>query len=106
MTSSSAFEIHEGRRSGWARLAVTGELDIATALTFRRRLRALKAAKTHVCVDLSQLEFIDAAGAHALDDAITESRHSSWRLEVAPDMSPQARRFLDLIQTAGICTDL
>jgi hypothetical protein len=59
MTVNSAFEIREERRYGWARLLVSGELDVSNALTFRRRLRALKAANLHVCVDLSQLEFID-----------------------------------------------
>jgi anti-anti-sigma regulatory factor len=32
---------------------------MSTTLTFRRRLRALKASNMNVCVDLSQLEFID-----------------------------------------------
>jgi anti-anti-sigma factor len=104
--ATSAFEIQEARGNGWVRLVVNGELDVATALTFRRRLRALKAANTHVCIDLSQLEFIDCAGAHALDDAIAESRYGSWRVEVAPDMSGQVRRLLDLIKSAGICLDL
>jgi anti-anti-sigma factor len=96
MEGSSAFEIQEVPREGWARLLVRGELDISTALTFRRRLRALKAAHTHVSVDLSQLDFIDSAGAHALTDAIAESRQGEWRVEIAPNMSGQAKRFFDL----------
>lgn len=102
MVASSAFEIQEARRPGWARLLVTGELDASTALTFRRRLRALRATNTHVCVDLSQLEFIDCAGAHALTDAITQSQEGDWRVEVAPNVSVQARRFFDLITAAGL----
>jgi ABC-type transporter Mla MlaB component len=68
---------------------------MSTALTFRRRVRALKADHTHVCIDLSQLEFIDTAGARALEDVLTDSRHGSWRVEVAPNMSCQATRFFD-----------
>jgi anti-anti-sigma factor len=104
MTGSSVFEIQEARRQGWARLVVTGELDSSTALTFRRRLRALRAANTHVCVDLSQLEFIDCAGAQALNDAITQSQEGDWRVEVAPRMSDQAKRFFDLMTAARVAT--
>lgn len=96
MTGDSAFEIEETQRRGWVRLLVTGELDVSTALTFRRRLRALKAENTHVCVDLSQLEFIDSAGARALNDAVADSRQGRWCVQVAPNMSVQARRFFEL----------
>jgi anti-anti-sigma factor len=102
MRDSSGFEIQEARREGWTRLVVTGELDVSTALTFRRRLRALRARNTHVCVDLSQLEFIDCAGARALNDAIVQSREGEWRVEVAPSMSDQAKRFFDLMTAAGV----
>jgi anti-anti-sigma factor len=104
MRGISRFEVEVAGRQGWARLLVTGELDVATALTFRRRLRALKAKNTHVCVDLSQLEFIDSAGAHALNDAITQSQEGDWRVEVAPSMSVQAKRFFDLMTAAGVPT--
>jgi anti-anti-sigma factor len=93
-------------RLGWARLAVIGELDISTALTFRRRLRALRAANTPVYLDLSQVEFIDSAGAHAVLDALTASRHGTWRVEVEPHVSDQARRYFDLLRAAGLSADV
>lgn len=102
MVGSSPFKIQETRRPGWARLLVSGELDASTALTFRRRLRTLRATNTHVCVDLSQVDFIDCAGAHALSDAITQSQEGDWRVVVAPNMSSQARRFFDLMPATGL----
>lgn len=102
VTGNSVFEIQEVPRDGWARLLVTGELDVSTALTFRRRLRALRAKRTHVYVDLSQLEFIDCAGAHALNDALTHSQEGDWRIEVAPRLSDPAKRFFDLMTAAGV----
>lgn len=102
MTPSSVFEIQETSRQGWARLVVSGELDVSTALTFRRRLRTLKAANTHVCVDLSHLEFIDCAGAHVLNDILAEARTGSWQVKIAPGMSEQANRFFDLLTAAGV----
>ena len=106
MPGFSTFEIEETPRWGWARLVCNGELDVSTALTFRRRLRALKAANPHVCVDLSQLEFIDCAGARALNDALAEARQGSWRVEIAPGMSDQASRLFDLLIAAGVTAEL
>src|SRR5262245_41876894 len=106
MTGTTAFQIQEASRHGWARLVVVGELDLSTALTFRRRLRALKAAETDVYVDLSQLEFIDCAGLHALNDVLAESRRGSWHVEIAPEMSVQARRLFDLLAAAGLPAEL
>jgi anti-anti-sigma factor len=106
MTAFSTFEIRESRQFGRARLCVSGELDLATVLTFRRRLRALMATNTHVRVDLSHLDFIDSAGAHALDDAIVDSRRGGRHIEVDPNMSHQARRFFDLTKAAGLRADL
>ena len=102
MNGSSAFEIEETARRGWVRLVCSCELDASTALTFRRRLRALRATNTNVCVDLSQLEFIDCAGAHALSTALADARDGSWRVEIAPTMSDQASRFFDLLAAAGV----
>lgn len=100
MTASAPFEIHEAPRPGWVLLVVTGELDISTALTFRRWVRALKAANTHVSIDLSLVEFIDSSGARALEDVLDDSRDGSWRAEVAPNVSRQAARWLDHITLA------
>lgn len=100
------FQVEEASRRGWARLAVIGELDVSTALTFRRRLRALRVANTPVFLDLSQVEFIDIAGARAVLDAVAGSRDGTWRVEVEPQMSAQARRCFDLVKAAGLPADL
>jgi anti-anti-sigma factor len=97
----SVFQVQETSRRGWARLAVTGELDVSTVLTFRRRLRALRAANTPVYLDLSQVEFIDSVGARAVLDAVAASHEGTWCVELEPRMSDQARRCFDLIKAAG-----
>jgi anti-anti-sigma factor len=106
MNGISGFEVQEARRPGWARLLVAGELDASTALTLRRRLRALKATNTNVCVDLSQLEFVDRAGARALADAVTQAQEGDWSVEVDPNISVQAKRFFDVITAAGLTTGI
>jgi anti-anti-sigma factor len=94
----SVFQVQETSRPGWVRVAVTGALDESTALTFRRRLRALKASNTGVYLDLSEVEFIDSAGADVVLDAIAESRQGTWRVEVERNVSDQARRYFDSIR--------
>ncbi len=94
-------QVQETSCRGWARLAVTGELEISTALSLRRRLRALRAANTPVCLDLSQVEFMDSVGARAVLDALASSRESTWRLEVEPPLRRQAKRCLDLTKARG-----
>jgi anti-anti-sigma factor len=98
MVAISAFEIRPTQRAGWARLSVTGELDLLPVQTYRRRLRALMTTNTDVFVDRSHVDFIDSAGVRALDDAIADARRGRWRVEVEPDMSHQARRVFDLGQ--------
>jgi anti-anti-sigma factor len=98
-------KVERTSRLGWARLAVIGELDISTVPTFRRRLRALRAANTPVSLNLAEVEFIDSAGAHAVLDALTASRHGTWRVELEPELSDQARRYFELLEAAGLPTD-
>jgi anti-anti-sigma factor len=99
--ADSGSQIQETSRGGWARLSVAGELDISTALAFRRRLQAARAANTPLLLDLSQVEFMDSVGARAVLDAVAASRESTWSVEVRPPRSHQPRRCLDLIKAAG-----
>jgi anti-sigma B factor antagonist len=66
--ADESFEVSAESRRGLLRIAVRGELDIATA---PRLGAAMAAAAGHraVLVDLSSLSFIDVAGLHALLEA-------------------------------------
>ncbi len=63
-----AFRADVLRMGGAVLLAITGELDVATTAQFRASVEELDdpAAPSHVTVDLSRLDFIDAAGIAAL----------------------------------------
>ena len=102
----AAFRLQETSWQGWVRLVVTGELDVWTALTFRRRWRTLQAANQPVRLDLSQLDFIDSAGARAVLDAVDASREGNWRVEVEPELSEPAKRYFALMRAAGLRVDL
>jgi anti-sigma B factor antagonist len=106
MQDDTPLQIEETREDEWIRLALSGELDIATARRLRERLRQLRDAGSHVRLDLSQLEFIDSAGAHVLAQALAESRADHWRLEIEPHISHQVRRFIEVGKAAGWHIDL
>jgi anti-anti-sigma factor len=78
-------------------LAVTGELDVATTGEFRASVEELTDpdAPSHVTVDMSRLDFIDAAGIGALlsfRDAIDDAG-GSIRVR---SPKPHVRRVLEL----------
>lgn len=106
MQDDVSLQIEETREDAWIRLALRGELDIATARRLRARVRQLKETGSHVRLDLSQLQFIDSSGAHVLAEALVESRDNHWRFEVEPRTSHQVRRFIDLAKAAGWNIDL
>ena len=78
---------------GVVRLAVAGELDIATRGALEQRLLELSTRRTLVRLDLSRLEFIDASGVGVLIGAI-ETSNQPWRLEVEDDLAPHVSRLL------------
>ncbi|HTA05686.1 MAG TPA: STAS domain-containing protein [Solirubrobacteraceae bacterium] len=61
-------EVDDHRDGGTAVVALTGELDVATALRLQRTLARLIAddATSKLTLDLSQLTFIDSSGLAAI----------------------------------------
>jgi anti-anti-sigma factor len=92
------FEIHESHNDGWLRLRLAGQLDLASAPTLDDRLTRLRAIKSPVRLDLSQLDFIDSTGIHLLVRTIGEARVKHWALRIDPDVSPQVMRLFKLVR--------
>ena len=74
---------------------MTGELDLANVREFEARLDRARASHRRVLLDLSELEFIDAAGLRAVAEAIG-SGEERW-LAIEPTLSPQVTRLLELL---------
>jgi anti-sigma B factor antagonist len=92
MRSRVDFEIARERRGTTVRLAVTGELDIATA----PKLRELFAAERRdgaalIVLDLAEVTFMDSSGLHAVIDAHEDG---AGRLRIV--LGPAAARVIDL----------
>jgi anti-anti-sigma regulatory factor len=80
----SGFGIYEHDHPGGPlRLMLLGRLDEAAADRLDGRLEPLRQSGRWVQVDLSELQFIEPAGAEAVLAALTEARRIGWRLEVA-----------------------
>ena len=96
MKSKQALEMKAICEGGSTRLTVQGELDLSTTPRFEDRLRALRARKKVVRLDLSKLDFMDAVGLRAVIRALRDRQPGFSKLEVDPKVSPEVRRVLSL----------
>ncbi|HVX16675.1 MAG TPA: STAS domain-containing protein [Acidimicrobiales bacterium] len=68
-------------RDGWAVLAVSGEVDVATAPGLRERLVGLVSEGHHqIVVDLEAVEFLDSTGLGVLVGALKRVRTQGGEL--------------------------
>jgi anti-anti-sigma factor len=97
MTSTS-LDIQETRESPRSvRLALSGELDLASAPALEGRLAQLRGERQSVHLDLAKLEFIDSTGIRLLIDALNDARQDGWNLEIGPELSPPVSRVFELV---------
>jgi anti-sigma B factor antagonist len=83
-------------------LVVHGELDLATSPRLTRRVhQALCLPVDCITIDLSEVEFMDSQGLHALDDARLAAREQGIALVLASP-SRSVRRLLEVT----VMTDL
>jgi anti-anti-sigma factor len=78
------------------RLMVIGELDIAVVPLLSSRLRELRKEGYHVCLDMSQLTFIDSSGIHEILRQVGESRRDGWDLVLDGPLTAPVARTVDL----------
>lgn len=97
------FRMSLGSRTsdGYVVVSLRGELDLVDATTVAAALRILAAPARWIIVDLSALEFIDAAGVAALSRGRMQARNAGGDLLLAAPQS-RVRRVLSLIwENAG-----
>jgi len=80
---SSRFSCRRFDTAGTVRVAVAGELDMATVPELEGMLRHARADARLVVLDLRELEFIDSSGVHLLLAATRRAREAGGRLLVA-----------------------
>jgi anti-sigma B factor antagonist len=81
---------------GTRTIAVIGELDLATAPTIERKLAEVSDAHPNVHVDVTAVEFVDAAGLRVLVGAVSRARQLGRHLEVTRPLPHSLRRLIAL----------
>jgi anti-anti-sigma factor len=90
----SPLEITTEEGEGQTRVALTGELDIASATEFEEALAKVEAGGPSVLVlDLRQVEFIDSTGLRAVIAADERARSAGRRLVIVKGTSAVERVF-------------
>jgi anti-anti-sigma factor len=88
-----------GESDGHVVVSLRGELDLVDASVVAAALGALTARDPWIIVDLSGLEFIDAAGIAALSRGRRQARNAGGGLLLAAPQ-PQVQRILSLVWEA------
>jgi anti-anti-sigma factor len=91
------FQVEEQYEGGRLRLTLVGELDLASSPSLEAVLIGLKAANRAVCLDLSQLEFIDSSGIRVLFRAIEDAHDSDWDFRIADGVPRPVMQVMKLV---------
>lgn len=92
----SEFRVSVSGASDAAVVAVSGELDVASAPALRQELyRVIDQQPSKVVVDLAEMEFIDSTGLGVLVGALKRVKEQGGTLELRA-LSPSARRVFDI----------
>lgn len=86
---------------GAERVTLTGELDLWAAARLKVRLGEVQRSKHRVRLDLSELDFIDCSGIHAILDAMAQARREGCKVEVDRVVSPIVGRVVSFGAIAG-----
>jgi anti-anti-sigma factor len=86
--------------NGSIRVAMVGELDLATAARAGRAIRRAQGDAAEVICDLADLSFVDVCGLHVLLDASGYARRTGARL-IFVGLPASIRRHLAMLGFAG-----
>lgn len=99
--SIRGFEVEVGSQAGAIVVALSGELDIATADRLTKALDGLSIAQgDKLAIDLSALEFMDSTGLRLLITANREASENGYEFVVVTGGSP-AKRVFELTKMDG-----
>jgi anti-anti-sigma factor len=83
------------RLGGHLEVAVTGELDLATAGEFLAAVREAL-ARDPVRLDLREVSFLGSSGIQALDVLLRDVAREQWQLTIDPVLQRGVQRVLEL----------
>jgi anti-sigma B factor antagonist len=96
------FDIQDDRQNGVARLALRGELDMATVPQLEEHLMLVEQDGVRaVLLDVRDLTFVDCMGLHTFEKAKSRAANNGHRFALV-GANDQLRRMLHVTATQGI----
>ncbi|MCW2967186.1 MAG: hypothetical protein JWM71_958 [Solirubrobacteraceae bacterium] len=93
MLAPGAISVHSTALSDRAvRVAVEGELDLATAPHLEEELAWAMGEGYDVVLDLAGLTFMDSTGINVLMGATNQAQLDGWNLSIGPDLPEHVRQ--------------
>jgi anti-sigma B factor antagonist len=89
------------RETPRTRVAVTGELDLASAEQFVAGLRR-ELAERPVLLDLGGLSFLDSSGLRAIDTVLRDVDREGWSFGVCAGLADPVRQVLEMTGMLGL----
>ncbi|MER6398591.1 STAS domain-containing protein [Kitasatospora sp. NPDC001603] len=97
------FRTSVSRWDGQATVAVTGEIDLATAAELESRVKECLARRpSRVDLDFAQVRFCDCSGAHALERLHRQAQEEGVILKVTDVRAPIVARLFGLLGLADL----
>ena len=78
-------------------VAVTGELDLVSASQLEETLKRELLANNDVLLDLSDMDFIDSTGLHAIVESVRTAKSVGRKLKLSAELPAHARRLMEIV---------
>lgn len=91
-----AVVVHKARDHE-VRVSVQGELDLVSASELEETLKRELLASNDVLLDLSDMDFIDSTGLHAIVESVRTAKAVGRKLKLSADLPAHARRLMEIV---------
>jgi anti-sigma B factor antagonist len=78
-------------------VSVEGELDLVSASELHQVLERELLSGNDVVLDLSEIDFIDSTGLHAIVESVRTAKAAGQKLKLSADLPSHARRLMEIV---------
>ncbi|MGZ4186300.1 MAG: STAS domain-containing protein [Solirubrobacteraceae bacterium] len=79
------------------RVSVEGELDLVSASELGEALTRELLGGNNILLDLSEMDFIDSTGLHAIVESVRTAKAVGRKLKLSADLPQHARRLMEIV---------
>ena len=95
--ASGTLSFAPGETEQTIEVAVTGELDLVSASQLEETLKRELLADNDVLLDLSDMDFIDSTGLHAIVESVRTAKSVGRKLKLSAELPAHARRLMEIV---------